>query len=342
MRQIMRKLILLNILIFSTIVSAQTTLRLDGKNITLDPTSTVTIDPLTGNITATSANGNLTCAEVGDPPTLTLTANPTMIDSGDSVTLSWTVGSNADTCTKSGDWSGSLTGSLVTNGLHSEVVSNVTANSNYTLQCTNNFGSSPSRTASVTLIGGNPNCINQPPILGGNADSTIRLIPGAFPGQIGSPQNPASYNGTYDEIAPGSGGPGVYGTQSFFNLTANNYIAMEFTTDNLNSIAKLVFTPPGNGQGAPSTAVTIAISECPGDFTTHLGQERCLRVGAGTPNIRWSQNPATNGATHCLLEKDKTYFYNIVHSNSTANGYTTTGCTSSSCGGIFSHTNEAN
>ena len=346
MRQIMKKLILLNILIFNTIVSAQTILKLDGQNITLSPSSTVTIDPLTGNITATSANGNLTCTEVGDPPTLSLTANPTTVNSGDNSTLTWIVGNNAISCTKSGDWSGTFTGSQVTNGTHSQTVSNLTANKNYTLICSNNFGSSPSRTASVAINGGNPNCTSQPPILGGSADNTIRLIPGASTGQIGSATNPASYSGLYNEIAPGTGWPGVYGTQSFFNLTADKYAAMKFTTDNENSIARLVFTPPGNGQGAPSSATTISISECPGDFTTHLGQERCLRIGGAIPNIRWSQRSETNPATHCLLEKNKTYYFNVVHSNSSLNGYTDTNCSDDgvnpSCGGIFSHTNEGN
>lgn len=341
MRQIMKKLILLNILIFSTIVSAQTTLRLDGQNITLDPSSTVTIDPLTGNITATSSNGNLTCAEVGDPPTLTLTANPTVVDEGGNATLTWTVGGNATSCAKSGNWSGTFTGSQVTNGPHSQVVSNLTANRSYTLVCSNSFGSSPSRTTSVTVNGGNPNCSTQPPILSGAADTTVRLIPGATGSQVGTPFNPATFNGLYDNIAPGSGWPGVFGTQSFLNLTANRYVTMEFTTDNTDKIAKLVFITPGHGQGPPSTATSVSISECPGDFDTHLNQAKCLSIGGAVPNLRWSQNPTTNGLTHCKLDKNTTYFLNIVHSNNMP-GHAPTDCTSTNCGIIFSHTNEGN
>ncbi|MBL4661446.1 MAG: VWA domain-containing protein [Alcanivoracaceae bacterium] len=239
------------------------------------------------------------------PPTLTLSANPTIINSGESSIISWIVNNDASSCTKTGNWSGILTGNDVTNGTHSTTITNITSNSSFSLVCSNSIGTSPVRTVTVTINGGNPDCISQPPILNGNADTTIRLIPGAPFGQLGSPQNPASFNGTYDSIAPGSGWPGIYGAQSIFNLTANQYTAMRFTTDNSNAIARLVFTVPGNGQGPPSSATTIAISECPGDFTTHLGQSRCLIRGGAIPNMLWSQNPNTNPAIYCLLEKIK-------------------------------------
>jgi hypothetical protein len=316
---------------------------LDGQTIPLNSSANVTINPVTGDITATSSNGNLSCAEVGDPPTLTLSANPTTVNSGESSTLSWTVGNSATSCTKTGSWSGGLTAGQITNGSHNEVITNITMSSTYSLQCSNQFGSSLLRTAVVNVNGGNPECSAQPPILGGAEDFTVRLIPGTPFGQVGSPPNPATYDGTYDDIAPGTGWPGVYGTQSFATLTKNNYVAMQFTTDNTNAIAKLVFTTPGNGQGPPSSATTVAISECPGDFTTHLNQNKCLSVGGATPNLRWSQNSTTNGATHCLLDKNKTYYLNIVHSNSTVDGYATTGCGSTTtdyCGMIFSQTNE--
>jgi hypothetical protein len=271
------------------------------------------------------------------PIILAFTANPAIINAGDSTALTWELSNNATECIKSGDWSGTT---AFTNGIHSETISNIVVDSTFNLVCANSFGTSPSRTVTVSVNNGNVNCANQPPILNGDEDFTVKLIPGASPGQLGSPQDPAPYNGTYDDIAPGNGWPGVFGTQSFFNLTSNKYIAMQFNTNNTNAIAKLIFTAPGNGQGPPSTATTVAISECPGDFTTHLNQARCLRIGGGIPNLRWSQNPNTNTLTHCILEKNRIYYLNIVHSNSTANGYSTTSCTSTNCGAIFSHINE--
>ena len=336
----MRILVLLSIIIFNTIVTAQN-LILDGQTIPLDSASSISIDPTTGNITATSDNGSLTCSEVGFPPTLTLSANPTTVNSGDSSLLSWTVNNNATSCTKSGAWNGSLTTAQMTNGAHSVTVNNITTNSNYNLICTNNFGSSPLRTASVTINGGNPNCTSQPPILNGAEDFTIRLIPGATGNSNGTPSNPATYSGDYDEIAAGTGWPGGVGGQSFATLSKNKYIAMRFTTDNTNAISKLSITPSGNGQGPGSQATTISISECPGDFTTHVNQSRCLAVGGGIPNIRWSQNPATTSTFHCLLDKNKTYYFNIVHSNDVNNDYELSGCQSSFCGIIFAQADES-
>ena len=335
----MRKLIILNILIFSTIVTAQE-LILDGNTIPLDQTTIVDINDTSGRITLTSSTGNLSCT--GPVPTLTMLADPDMVDSGESSVISWTVENGATECEKSGDWSGPLLiGADVTNGTHSETVTNITTSSNFRLVCRNGFGSSPLRTAAVSVNGGNPNCVNQPPILNGAEDFTIRLIPGAGGNSLGTPTNPATYSGDYDEIASGTGWPGGVGGQSFATLSKNQYAAMRFTTSNLNEIGKLSMIPPGNGQGPASTATTISISECPGDFTTHLNQPRCLAIGGGTPNIRWSQNPTTSPTFHCLLDKDKTYYFNIVHSNDVSNLYESSGClVGTFCGVIFAQADE--
>ena len=80
-------------------------------------------------------------------PTVTLTANPSSITSGQNSTLTWYV-SNANYCTASGDWSGNKN---TYNG--SETVSPTKTTNYYYLVCTNNYGSN-SATATVT-VGGN-------------------------------------------------------------------------------------------------------------------------------------------------------------------------------------------
>ncbi len=334
----MRKLIILNILIFSTIVTAQD-LILDNRRIPLNSASTINIDPISGDITMTSVTGNLSCD--APAPTLSMSATPSTIDSGESSEIFWTVANSVTECEKSGDWSGSLlTGADVTDGTHSEIVTNITTSSNFNLVCTNDFGSSPLRTAVVSVNGGNPNCTSQPPILNGAEDFSIRLIPGATGNSLGTPTNPATYSGDYDEIAAGTNWPGGVGGQSFATLSRGQYAAMRFTTSNANEIGKISMIPPGNGQGPASQATTIAISECPGDFSTHLNQSRCLAIGGGTPNIRWSQNPTTASTFHCLLDKNKTYYYNVVHSNDVSNNYASSGCQNTFCGIIFAQADE--
>jgi hypothetical protein len=76
-------------------------------------------------------------------PTVSLTANPTSVNSGSASTLSWS-STNAASCTASGDWSGSK----ATNGTQS--TGNLTAAKNYTLTCTGDGGTAQS-TATVSI-----------------------------------------------------------------------------------------------------------------------------------------------------------------------------------------------
>jgi hypothetical protein len=69
-------------------------------------------------------------------PSITLSANPSSIDYNTSTTLSWTT-SNATTCTAGGGWSGAIT----PNVSGSQTTSNLTANTTYSISCTNSAGS---------------------------------------------------------------------------------------------------------------------------------------------------------------------------------------------------------
>ncbi|NND64648.1 MAG: hypothetical protein HKM24_01675, partial [Gammaproteobacteria bacterium] len=95
-------------------------------------------------------------------PSVSLAANPTTVSEGDSSTLTWTV-SDATSCTASDDWSGSKT---ATGG--SQVMSNLTATSTYTLICTG-AGGSASDSVTITVnplpvptvsIDANPKSVN--------------------------------------------------------------------------------------------------------------------------------------------------------------------------------------
>lgn len=331
----MKKLIISTMIMFSFSGSTQN-LILDQQTIALDPSTPMSIDSETGNITLRSSNGNLTCQEVGDAPTVTLTANPQVVESGGTSRLTWTVGNNASSCTRTGDWTGNISGGLVTNGPHSLDIANITSNSSFGIQCSNAFGSSPVATVNVN-IAGNPACNSRPPILGGNEDFSIKLIPGTPFGGLGSPQNPATYNGMYTDIVNGGGEwPGGTGGQTFATLTSGQYAAMQFTTSNLNEEGKVTMVPPGNAQGPGSGGITMSISECPGDFSM---TNRCISIGGGSPSLRWSQDPATSANTHCKLEKNTTYYFNIVHSNSQSNNFATSTCNSVEgyCGIIFNN-----
>jgi len=250
-------------------------------------------------------------------------ASPSLVPIGGSTTLSWSLTGNAISCSKSGSWSGTLTGNAISNGNHEELVTNITANSTYNLQCSNNDGQSVLLSVTVSIIQA-PDCSNQPPILNGLEDLTL-LSNGTGEGDL--------YDGTYDGMTSGSGWPGVYGELIRLTLTQNQYVAAVFHSGNNNSTAKLLFVSPSVSLGPPSSGMAIAISECPGDFNTHLNQPNCLINAGGSPNFKWSTNPNASAAIYCKLEKNKIYYLNIVHSNNSENNnYATSGCLNSYCG----------
>ena len=268
----------------------------------------------TSNMVSTSVTSIQTILN----PTLSFNANPTSVLSGESSTLTWVIGNSPTSCTKSGDWSGSMSASEITNGSHQQVITNITSSKTYNLICDNSaLGDSGLRTASISLSG-NPNCNTQLPILNGSEDLTPN---------------------DYEEISPGSigGFPGTWGSGIGFAITRNQYVALEFNSGNtVVNQAKFSMAIPGNGQGAASTGTSISFSECPGDFSVHLNQDACLVVGGGTPSIRWSIDPSQNSPIYCNLDPNTQYYMNIVHSNSTGNNYSTTSCGSGECGVLMS------
>lgn len=84
-------------------------------------------------------------AGAGNPgPSITFSASPTSVSSGQTSALTWSV-TNADTCTASGGWSGTK----ATSG--AETVGPLSATTSYTLNCSTTAGASSSRSVTVTL-----------------------------------------------------------------------------------------------------------------------------------------------------------------------------------------------
>jgi len=75
---------------------------------------------------------------MGSAPTVALTANPTTVAFGGSSTLTWSVANNATACTKSGAWSGKLSGGDLIGGTLQ--ITNIASSATYSLQCSNAFG----------------------------------------------------------------------------------------------------------------------------------------------------------------------------------------------------------
>jgi hypothetical protein len=107
------------------------------------------------NLTCTGDNGSVESSvsvtvttTQNDPssPTVSLRANPTNVSLNGSTTLTW-LSNNAESCSASGDWSGSR----ATQG--TETIDSLTENSTFTLTCT---GPGGTRSDTVNVLVGNP------------------------------------------------------------------------------------------------------------------------------------------------------------------------------------------
>src|SRR5262245_54745040 len=119
---------------------------LSGTETTAAITASTTYTLTCTNASGSSAGSTTVTVQSSTPaPTLTLTANPTTVASGGSSTLTWVV-TNATSCTASGGWTGSKNAAGGT-----QVINNITATTSYSLQCTGAGGTSPMRSATVTV-----------------------------------------------------------------------------------------------------------------------------------------------------------------------------------------------
>ena len=148
--------------------------------------------------THTSPNCNNSCVAAANPvPSVTIVANPYNVGSGGSSNISWAV-SDATSCTASGGWAGSKDAS---NGTHSQVINNITANpTTFTLTCTNSNGTTVAST-NVGIIAG---CsVNGESKVSGAYTIVTFKCSGTF-------NNPAGVN-SVDYLVVGGGGGGAGG-----------------------------------------------------------------------------------------------------------------------------------
>lgn len=259
-------------------------------------------------------------------PILKMTTNIKLINSDDSAIISWRIFNNATTCTKSGDWSGLLSGNDVSNGVHSQQIDNIVANSNYGLSCSNDAGASPVQTVSIIVHSINAICSEQPPILNGAEDFTI-LANGT------SAADP--YNGLFSDLQ--SDGlihpwPGLFGDGIGLSLDKNQYISAAFLVNDSGIDAQIVSIFPSSTQGPTASATTITISECPGDFSTHLNQSQC-KTNFEILRLSSKITPSGPAGFFCELQQGQIYYLNIVHSDNSENdNYETSDCDAAYCG----------
>lgn len=156
----------------------------------------------------------------------------------------------------------------------------------------------------------------------------------------------------YNMFMRGIGWPGSTWSSEMFNIKKENFLSLKFTVDDLEAHYKwdntwrLQLTAPGNHIWAHAI-ITMSISECPWDFSVHLNQNLCkwyqlywsTDASANEPFAN-APNPDARDGKFCILERWKTYYWNIVHSKSEEDNYQTSSCISSSwsCGVLVTQT----
>ena len=228
-----------------------------------EPTAAITQNTtftLSCSNTSGSASASAVVSIQSQPgaPTLTLTANPTAVQSGGSSTLNWQ-STNATSCTASGGW----TGTKATTG--SEARPNITANTTFNLSCT---GAGGSIQRSVTV---NVQATPPAPTL------TLTANPATIQSGGSSTLNWTSANATSCTASGGwSGSKATSGNQTFTNLTATTNYTLQCT---------------GAGGNVSRTAqVTVTTAPAP---TVDLNANPTAVAPSGTSMLSWTSTNAT-------------------------------------------------
>ncbi len=195
-------------------------------------------------------------------PTVTLSANPTTVNSGGSSTLTWS-STNATGCTASGGWTGSK------NASGSQTISNLTTTTQFGLVCAGAGGNSPMQSVTVTVNGspapvptltftGNPTTVSS----GGSSTLTWN-----------------STNATGCTASGAwSGARAASGTQSLTNLTATG-------TYNLQCA--------GAGGNSPLRTVTITVNAAQAPTLTLSANPTTISSGQQSV-LTWNTSNATS------------------------------------------------
>ncbi len=280
---------------------------LDGQAIDLDPNLPVTIEE-DGDIVAFSAAGDLTCANVTTPPTVTLTASPTSLNGAGNVTLSWTT-QFADSCTPSNGTGTSWPSTNITLPSGQTTITNLTSTTAFTLTCDNVLGMA-SETASVTVssndeYGGFPppgDCgpTEQPPA-GTTHENPLEIF-----GQNSRLVVTNNFEGPF-----GEGWPAIQNSKEDIFIGRNQWAALGFIagqaasctgTGCSRSLGRIEWDTSIFGD-APKV---VSISRCPGDFNTELGS---CRVSVSP--LLWQYGAGFG----CNLTVGQQYYLNIIHGN---------------------------
>lgn len=231
-----------------------------------------------------------------------LAANPQTVTSGSNVTLTWT-SSGAATCTASDGWAGAKAVS------GSQSVGPVTANTTYTLTCTNAEGASAMSTAMVTIQAPTP-----APTLAFSAN------PATVASGASSTLTWSTTNATSCTASGGwTGSKAVSGSQVVNNITAATTYTLNCTgaggSVNRSVTVQIAATPPAVVVNLSAAPTTITVGASSALTWTTQNATSCTASGA------WNGSRATSGTVNVTPAATSTY---TLTCNGTARSVTIT------------------
>lgn len=277
---------------------------LDGQTIPLQNGSVVQIDSTSGDVIATSSSGDLVCGPpTGDPPVVTISANPDSVSSGDSSNISWNVTNGFNTCNTTGGGTTGWANVNVTSSTGSFTATNLTSTTTFSMSCSNNFGNGSGQdTVNVGSSGGFPG-------------------PGVFPtgcdtapnGTLSWQTSPSTYESQF------SAWPGEFGDWQDIRVDTNRWVSLWFQTGGATT-GKMDTVP--SAQDGGDRPKVYSITSCPGDFFP--SDTDCVFSPPSTSGSLWWKVGGSADST-CNLEPGTNYYLNIMFANPT--NPTTTLCT---------------
>ncbi len=253
---------------------------------------------------------NVTVTVNGAPPppapTATISANPTTVASGGSSQLTWS-STNATSCTASGAWSGSRATSGTQN------LTNLTATATYSLQCTGAGGTTPLRSATITVtsapaptlsLSANPATINsggQSVLTWNSSNATACTASGGWSGAKSVNGNetvgPLTQTTTYTLTCTGGGGSvnrnatvTVNGGSASLQGSVDSSYVDRFGDNRIYVFAGSA-TPDDFDGDAGDPVTTVAVTQDANACTFNYGGGN---LAAGTYTIAFTQDAAAD------------------------------------------------
>lgn len=275
--------------------------------------SSVTIDPLTGDLTAIPADATV-CSGSGDCDATveieSFTIDPTSVTQGGSFTAIFDE-RGAFECSRSGlpgtSWDGAFQDPDA-NVINVSVPSTVaTGDYDLVLTCRNGTASPTAlaalaRTISVTEPDASipQECIDQ-----------NRLAPSSWQRELNPlPLSTSTEVFTWKQFF-GTDFPG--GAANDMRVRPNRYLALKFDTGVSSSAGRVSFSDlSGNITGVLTRPALASMSACPGDFTPQQDADcRLVSVGGINPSFQWTRTGSTQ--FKCEIPANTEYYFNVSY-----------------------------